>query len=122
MPYNWKFVYSDCFGMSVTRNQRFGVSTNSRNSNSIDEVIIKWLWAKYPCEMANHTFTTMTINSDFSANIHRDRNNDGLSLITSIGNYTGGNLLYWEDADHTMSLDEVATHEPQVIDLKDQMF
>ena len=53
---------------------------------------------------------------------HRDRNNSGLSLITSIGNYTGGNLLYWEDDDHKMSLDEVAKHEPQIVDLKDQAF
>ena len=77
---------------------------------------------KYPHDIVNHTFTTMTINSDFSAKIHRDRNNDGLSLSTSIGNYTGGNLLYWEDDDHTMPLDEVSKHEPQVIDLKDRMF
>ena len=64
----------------------------------------------------------MTNNADFSAKVHRDRNNDGLSLITAIGNFTGGNLLYWEDDDHTLSLDDVSKHEPQVIDLHDQIF
>ena len=71
--------------------------------------------------MSNHSFTSITINSGFSARIHRDRNNDGMSLITAIGNYTGGNLLYWEDDNMTMSLDEVARHEPRVIDLRDQL-
>ena len=79
------------------------------------------MWAKFPNEMARHSFTSITINSDFSARIHRDRNNDGLSLVTAIGNYTGGNLLYWEDDDMTMSLDGVSQHEPQVIDLRDQL-
>ena len=122
MEYDWKFVHSDCFGMSVSRTQQLGVSTNSRNSNSIDHVILKWMWAKCPEGMSKHSFTSVTINSNFSARIHRDRNNSGLSLITVIGNYTGGNLLYWEDDDNKMSLDEVSTHEPQVVDLKDQVF
>ena len=122
MEDDWKFVYSDCFGMSVSRTQQLGVSTNSRNSNSIDHVILKWMWATYPEEMSKHSFTSVTLNSNFSARIHRDRNNSGLSLITAIGNYTGGNLLYWEDDDNKMSLDEVSKHEPQVVDLKDQLF
>ena len=72
--------------------------------------------------MSKHSFTSLTINSNFSARIHRGRNNFGLSLITAIGNYNGGNLLYWEDDDHKMSLDEVSKHEPHVVDLKDQVF
>ena len=122
MQFDTNFVYSDCFGMSVSRTQQLSVATNSRNSNSIDQVIIRWMWAKFPKEMSKHPFTSVTINSNFSAKIHRDRNNLGLSLITSIGNYTGGNLLYWEDDDHKMSLDEVAKHEPRIVDLKDKAF
>ena len=72
--------------------------------------------------MTNHPFTSITINSDFSAKIHRHRNNEGLSLITAIGNYIGGNLLYWEDDNRTMTLEEVSTHEPQVNNLQDQAF
>ena len=79
--------------MSASRNQKFAVSTNSRSSNSIDKVIIKWLRAKYPKEMSKHSFTSIQINSDFSAMVHRDRHNDGMSLNTVIGNYNGGNLL-----------------------------
>ena len=67
MPYNWEFVYSECFGMTTTRNQTHTISTNSRNKGSIDQVIIKWLWSQYPKEMEGHTFTSMTINSDFAA-------------------------------------------------------
>ena len=99
----------------------FSVAVNSRSPNSIDQVIINWLWAKYPKEMAGHSFTSITVNSDFSAKIHRDRNNAGLSLITAIGNYTGGNLLYWEDDNMTMSLEEVSQHEPRAIDLRDHL-
>ena len=42
MPFDMNFVYSDCFGMSVSRTQQLSVSTNSRNSSSIDQVIIRW--------------------------------------------------------------------------------
>ena len=41
MPFDMNFVYSDCFGMSVSRTQQLSVSTNSRNSSSIDQVIIR---------------------------------------------------------------------------------
>ena len=78
MPYGWNYVYRYSFGMYVSRIQKFSVSTNYRNSNSIDKAIIKWRWAKYPNEMFNHTFSSITVNSDFSAKIHRGRNNVGL--------------------------------------------
>ena len=91
MPYDWKFVYSENDGMSTSRNGIFfSVAVNSRSPNSIGQVISNWLWAKYPKEMAGHSFTSITVNSDFSAKLHRDRNNAGLSLITAIRNCTGG--------------------------------
>ena len=44
-----------------------------------------------------------------------------MPMITAIGNYTGGHLLYWADDDMNMSLEDMSQYEPQVIDLRDQV-
>ncbi len=45
-------------------------------------------------------FTSMTLNKDYNAGRHRDENNSGPSLVRGLGNFQGGDLLYWPNDPH----------------------
>ena len=43
----------------------------------------------------NFPFTSISVNVNYAAARHRDRNNVGPSAIKAFGRYRGGQLLYW---------------------------
>ena len=118
-PEGWKFVHGEIFGMSTSRIRICYIAVNSRNANSIDKAILRWLSATYPDVMNQHHFTTMVINSNYSAKLHRDANNAGISMVIAIGNYTGGNLMYWKDYNKKIPMHELVNYDPQVIDVRE---
>ena len=57
--------------------------------------LLNW-WARENC-LPCFTWSTFTINNNWAASAHGDRNNTGSSLILSVGNHRGGRLLTYID-------------------------
>ncbi|CAE7923428.1 polr1c, partial [Symbiodinium sp. KB8] len=89
-------VFSDSLGLSLRRDGRLGLTLLSRQYVSFTKLLCKWLRDTRPkCMSETFPWTSISVNCNYAAARHRDKNNAGPSIIRGFGNYSGGELLYW---------------------------
>jgi hypothetical protein len=71
------------------------------------EIITKWLTDRLPDEFKDFKFTSLNLNKNYAAKLHRDGNNFGPSMIAAFGEFTGGELNYWPDDDRQLKLESL---------------
>merc|ERR1712117_416354 len=54
---------------------------------------------RLPEECKDFKFTSLNLNKNYAAKLHRDGNNFGPSMIAAFGDFTGGELNYYPDDD-----------------------
>merc|ERR1712187_714428 len=69
------------------------------------ELIVKWLMDRLPKETKEFRFTSLNLNKNYAARLHRDGNNFGPSMIAAFGKFEGGELNYWSEDDKQKKLE-----------------
>ena len=63
-------------------------------------------------------FTSISVNFNYAARLHRDGNNAGVSLSRSLGVFTGGELIYWPNDDKRTPLGQLRERDAVVVDTR----
>merc|ERR1712046_397351 len=61
-------------------------------------------------------FTSINLNKNYAAALHRDKNNLGPSAIRTLGNFHDGQLRYWPNAPRDASLTSLKEADCLVMD------
>ena len=63
-------------------------------------------------------FTSFCINGSYASEQHRDSGNVGMSNIVAVGDYSGGQLYYWQNDDRTVPATSLPLEEASTIDIR----
>ena len=96
IPDGSEFVYSDTLGLTKDRRGNIAVDAYTRDRPGVFTFLCEWLKQRKPTELVlDFPFTSISLNYNYAAKLHRDGNNAGPSLSRSLGAFTGGALSYW---------------------------
>lgn len=92
-----KYVYSDTIGAIRRRTGGYGITPPTKHYPNFVKLLCKWLRdnqleKKLGCEFK---CTAINLNANYAGARHRDGNNEGPSVIRAVGNFKGGQLMYW---------------------------
>jgi hypothetical protein len=93
------WVWSDNLGLTRDRQGDIHVTQATEIYPEVVQVISKWFTDRLPAEAKDFKFTSLNVNKDYAAFIHRDGNNLGPSMISAFGDFTGGSLNYYPEDD-----------------------
>mmetsp|Transcript_20218 Transcript_20218/g.56923 ORF Transcript_20218/g.56923 Transcript_20218/m.56923 type:complete len:502 (+) Transcript_20218:77-1582(+) len=91
------WVFSDTLGLLRDRQGDVHLTAPTRRYPQVAELLSRWLTDRLPEETKNFTFTSMNVNCNYAAAIHRDNGNFGPSFIKAFGEFSGGTLNYWPE-------------------------
>jgi len=95
-----EFVFSDTLGVLGGYDGSVIVPTSTTHYPEFIKVVTRWLDDHLPPSLKQaFRYTSINVNADYAAALHRDSNNEGPSLIKAFGEFTGGELNYWPDDD-----------------------
>lgn len=112
------WVWSDTLGLLRDRIGDIHISQATLIYPEVIEVINKWFMDRLPPEAKNFKYTSLNVNKDYAASIHRDGNNFGPSMISAFGEFTGGALNFYPEDDGTQSNLKNLDVEPIKMDLR----
>lgn len=117
MPEGQTYVHSDTLGLVRHRTGCFCVTQTTQQYPHVTQLLNTWLKARCPPEMGVFPATSISVNWNYAAKRHRDGNNAGPSMIQGFGSYTGGELAYWADDNHTTSVEDLCHDDRLVVDI-----
>ena len=106
MPRDAAFVLSDTLGLVSTRTGVVSASRLTRRYPAVFEILSLWLRQSWPLA-PRFPFTSISVNYNYAARMHRDSNNVGTSLTRAFGEFRGGSLRYWGEDDGCLSFEEL---------------
>jgi len=93
------WVFSDTLGLLRDRQGDVHLTAPTRRYPQVTELLARWLTDRLPKDVKSFRFTSMNVNCNYAASLHRDNGNFGPSFIKAFGDFSGGQLQYWpEDA------------------------
>ena len=117
IPDGSEFVYSDTLGLTKDRRGTIAVEAYTRDRPSVFKFLCEWLKQGRPTELAlDFPFTSISLNYNYAARLHRDGNNAGPSLARSFGAFIGGELSYWSNDDKRTPLEQLRDKDAVRID------
>ena len=117
VPEGAPFVFSETLGLVRSRTGKLIMTNITRQYDSVFMLICKWLADNMPPGLKHPLpFTSINVNYDYGARIHRDGNNLGVSLTKSFGCFAGGELLYWGEDDGSTPLGRMRREDACAID------
>lgn len=93
------WVHSDTLGLLRDRCGDIHLTKSTVTYPEVVTLINKWLSDRLPKDVQPFVWTSLNVNKNYAAYIHRDGNNFGPSMISAFGDFTGGNLNYFPDDD-----------------------
>lgn len=91
------WVFSDTLGLLRDRQGDLHLTAPTRRYPQVAEIFARWLTDRLPEETRSFTFTSMNVNCNYAAAVHRDNGNFGPSFIKAFGEFSGGALNYWPE-------------------------
>eukprot|EP00928_Gymnodinium_smaydae_P046569 TRINITY_DN31025_c0_g1_i1.p1 TRINITY_DN31025_c0_g1~~TRINITY_DN31025_c0_g1_i1.p1 ORF type:complete len:546 (-),score=161.89 TRINITY_DN31025_c0_g1_i1:110-1672(-) len=91
------WVFSDTLGMLRDRQGDIHLTASTRKYPQVSELFARWLTDRLPEECKDFKFTSMNVNCNYAAQLHRDAGNFGPSFIRAFGDFKGGELNYWPE-------------------------
>ena len=117
IPDGSEFVYSDTLGLTKDRRGNIAVDAYTRERPSVFTFLCEWLKQRKPTELVlDFPFTSISLNYNYAAKLHRDGNNAGPSLARSFGAFIGGELSYWSNDDKRTPLEQLRERDAVRID------
>jgi len=102
-----KWVWSDTMGLLRDRCGDIHCTQSTHGYPQVVEVLSRWLTDRLPNEAQNFKWTSLNLNKNYAAKIHRDGNNFGPSMIAAFGDFQGGKLNYYPHDDGKIELKEL---------------
>lgn len=99
MQENVTWVWSDTLGLLRDRIGDIHLTQSSKRYPEFVQVLSQWLTDRLPEEAKGFKFTSLNVNKDYAAKVHRDGNNFGPSMISAFGSFKGGQLNYYPEDD-----------------------
>merc|ERR1719350_814561 len=116
--FNW--VHSDTIGAMPQRTGTVQLNEEARHYPSVTKLLNRWLRGHLPPAMAKQfLWTSINVNKNYAARLHRDKNNVGPSMISAFGDFAGGALNYYREDDKRERLEvlQPLTGEKSKLDL-----
>ena len=88
--YKGEEIQSLCIGLSAKRGD---LTFRTLDLSAVFQILVKWL--RGDARFADFFFSSITINREHAAAIHRDSANIGRSVVRTLGNYEGGQLFWF---------------------------
>lgn len=101
------WVWSDTLGLLRDRMGDIHLTTPSHSYPQVPELLNRWLMDRLPEEATGFAWTSLNLNKDYAARIHRDGNNFGPSMISAFGDFSGGQLRYYPEDDGKTDVHEL---------------
>eukprot|EP00812_Abedinium_dasypus_P006859 NODE_186_length_1846_cov_343.211614.p1 GENE.NODE_186_length_1846_cov_343.211614~~NODE_186_length_1846_cov_343.211614.p1 ORF type:complete len:502 (+),score=184.55 NODE_186_length_1846_cov_343.211614:3-1508(+) len=99
------FVFSDTLGLVRTRTGVYHLTDATLAYPALMRLLMRWWADTRPAGWGEHfAFTSINLNCDYAARVHRDQNNTGPSAIKALGDFEGGRLWYWSKDAHPRPL------------------
>ncbi|CAK0822938.1 unnamed protein product, partial [Prorocentrum cordatum] len=107
MPEGVDSVASETLGLVRTKIGQLMVPRRTADYPGFVSILAKYLRDHLPPEVPEFPFTSINVNKDYAAKLHRDGNNVGPSFIKAFGSFSGGDLVYYPNDDRSLKLDEL---------------
>jgi len=118
MPEGSTYVHSDTLGLIRARDGRYMNTEATVLYPDFFKLLNRWLQDQRPKEYTEpFPFTSISVNYDYGARIHRDQGNHGPSMGVAMGNFKGGRLNYWELDNKQLHLDDLLDKTPKIVDV-----
>jgi hypothetical protein len=115
-------VFSDTLGLVSCRDGRTCLTKLTRDNPAMFRLLCSWLKSNRPAVFQRHfAFTSISVNHNYAARIHRDNGNMGPSMTRSFGQYTGGRLKYWANDDGVLQVDQLLAYPSQEVDTQQNL-
>ena len=117
MQENQHYVLSETMGIVCSRDGRLLLSKATKEHPAFMSLLCLWVQQHRPPMLQRpFAFTSISLNANYNARIHRDGNNAGPSLTRALGSFTGGALEYWPDDDGEVLLDALPPNAADVLE------
>jgi len=108
LPKGQDWVWSDTLGFLRARGDSLGHITRATTLYpDVTRLICRYLTDRLPPDVAGFKFTSLNLNCNYAGALHRDGNNFGPSCIRAFGDFTGGELNYWQEDDQSIPRDKL---------------
>jgi hypothetical protein len=97
-PEGQEYVFSDTVGLLRDRTGDIHLTASTKYPEVV-RLLNKYLSDRLPAEMAGFAWTTLNLNCNYAAKLHRDGNNFGPSFLAAFGDFQGGQLNAWPEDD-----------------------
>jgi len=119
LPDERDWVWSDTLGLLRDRMGDIHLTKATEKYPEVTQLLNQYLLDNMPQDMKNFKWTSLNLNCNYAAKLHRDGNNFGPSCIIAVGNFTGGELNYWQEDDRKADkLEELKDEDKVSLDLK----
>lgn len=117
-----EWVWSDTMGLLRDRIGDIHLTPSTHGYPEVVQLINKYLSDRLPPEVANFKWTSLNLNCNYAAKLHRDGNNFGPSFIKAFGEFSGGTLNYWPEDDRKADkLEDLKDKDKVQFDLKNEL-
>jgi len=120
LPGDRTWVFSDTLGLLRDRCGDLHLTVATRRYPQVPELMNRWLQDRIPKEAKGFVWTTINVNCNYAAAVHRDQGNFGPSFIKAFGDFTGGELDYWPE-DAGGNLEKLSAKDKVTINLKENL-
>jgi len=117
IPQGQEWVWSDTVGLIRDRLGSIHVTPATKLYPEVVQLLVRWLNDRMPKEAEAFKFTSLNLNCNYAARIHRDGNNFGPSFIKAFGDFTGGRLNYWPEDDKGLDLESLPEDKKVPLDI-----
>uniref|UniRef100_A0A7S1KW40 Uncharacterized protein n=1 Tax=Alexandrium catenella TaxID=2925 RepID=A0A7S1KW40_ALECA len=117
IPEGQEWVWSDTLGLIRDRLGSIHTTPATKLYPEVVQLLVKWLNDRLPQEASTFRFTSINLNCNYAARLHRDGNNFGASFIKAFGDFTGGNLKYWPEDDKGTDLENLPEAKSVSLDI-----
>lgn len=117
LPEGQDWVWSDTIGLIRDRLGSIHVTPATKLYPEVVQLLVKYLNDRLPKEAAGFKFTSLNLNCNYAARLHRDGNNFGPSFIKAFGGFTGGRLRYWPEDDKSLDLERLPEDKSVALDI-----
>jgi len=118
IPEGQDYVFSDTLGLIRARDGRYMEKEATREFPDVTRLCCRWIQDHRPAQYTeDFPFTSINVNFNYAARRHRDGNNYGPSMIRAFGKFSGGQLGYFPNDDHSVELDKLPLEDRVEVDL-----
>jgi len=123
MPEGQSFVHSDTIGLiKMSTCDRMLVTLGTKRYPEVTVLFARWLKDNRPSDLpVDFPFTSININKNYAAKVHRDGNNYGPSMIKAFGKFEGGELNYWPADSKKGDVENLAPADKTTLSIKDNL-